>query len=55
MNIAEAGGDGKVWADLGEGTVDIENVLRLSVKRVVVDALVVDAIFFTTSDTNFLS
>jgi len=54
VNVAEAGCDRKVWGDLLECFVDPMNVFWLSVERVVVDIFVVDAILFTTRDTNFL-
>lgn len=54
VNITETSGNGEVWADSGERLVDGENVVGLSVQRVVVDGLVVDTVFLTTSDTDFL-
>lgn len=54
VNITETSGNGEVGADGGEGVVDGEDVLGLSVQRVVVDALVVDAVFLTAGDTDFL-
>ena len=55
VDVAETGGDGEVGGDGGEGLVDVEDVLRLSVEGVVVDVLVVDAVFFSAGDANFLS
>lgn len=54
VNVTEASGNREVRADAGKGIVDGEDVLGLSVQRVVVDALVVDAVFLTTGDTDFL-
>lgn len=54
MDITEAGSDGEVWRDLLQSGVDHVNVLGLSVQGVVVNVLVVDTIFFTTSDADFL-
>lgn len=55
VHVAEAGGNGEVWADRGEGVVDGEDVFGLGVEGVVVDVFVVDAVFFTTSDADFLN
>jgi hypothetical protein len=52
VNVAEAGGDGEVGRDRGEGVVDIEDVLRLGVERVVINILVVDTILLATSDAD---
>lgn len=52
VNVAEAGGDGKVWGDWRESLVDGKDILWLSVKRVVIHILIVDTILFTTGDTN---
>lgn len=54
VNITESGGDREVWGDWRESLVDGKNILGLSVQRVVVDILVVDTIFLTSSNTNFL-
>ena len=54
MDVTEAGGDGEVGADGGEGLVDFVDVFRLGVERVVVYTLVVNSVLLTTSDTNFL-
>ena len=54
VDITETSGNGEVGADGGEGLVDGQDVFRLGVQRVVVDALVVDAVFLTTGDTDFL-
>ena len=55
VNVSETSGDGEVWGDWLEGLVDGKDILGLSVERVVVDILVVNTIFLTTSDTDFLS
>lgn len=54
VDITETSGNGEVGADSGEGFVDGENVVGLGVQRVVVDGLVVNTVFLTTSDTDFL-
>lgn len=54
VDITETSGNREVGADGGEGVVDGEDVLGLSVERVVVNGLVVDTVFLTTSDTDFL-
>ena len=55
MNVTETSGDGEVWGDRGESLVDGQDVLGLSVKRVVVNILVVNTILLTTSDTDLLN
>jgi hypothetical protein len=54
MNVSEAGGYGEVWGDWGQGFVDIEDILRLGVKRVVVDVLIVNTILLAASNTDLL-
>jgi hypothetical protein len=54
VHVAEASGDGEVRADRSEGVVDGEDILGLGVEGVVVDVFVVDAVFFTAGDTDFL-
>jgi hypothetical protein len=54
MNISETSSYGKVWRDWRKGLVDVENVLRLSIKGGVINILVVDAILLAAGDTNFL-
>ena len=54
MNVSETSGDGEVWRDWGESLVDGKDILWLGVERVVVNILVVDTIFLTTSDADFL-
>lgn len=55
VDVAEAGGNGEVGADGGQGVVDGQDILGLGVEGVVVDVLVVDAVLLTTGDTDFLS
>lgn len=55
VDITEAGCDGEVRTDGRKGLVDVVNVFRLGVKRVVVDILIVDAIFFSAGNPNLLS
>jgi hypothetical protein len=55
VNVSETSGDGEVRGDWLEGFVDGKDILGLSVEGVVVDILVVNTIFLTTSDTDFLS
>jgi hypothetical protein len=52
VDVTEASGDGEVGRDLGEGLVDLVDVLGLSVEGVVVNVLVVDTILLTTGDTD---
>lgn len=54
VNVTETSGDGEVWGDLGEGLVDLVDVLWLSVEGVVVNILVVDTVLLTTGDTDLL-
>ena len=54
VNVTKPGGNGEVRADRREGVIDVVDILRLGVKRVVVNVLVVDAIFLSTRDTDFL-
>lgn len=54
MYVAEAGRDGEVRADGRERVVNVVDILRLGIKGVVVNVLIVDSILLTTSDTNFL-
>ena len=53
MNVAESSSDGEVRADWAESLVDLVDVLGLGIEAVVVDALVVHAIFLTARDTDF--
>jgi hypothetical protein len=54
MHIAKACGNGEVGRDLFEGGVDVVNVFGLGVEGVVVNVFIVDTVFLTTSDTDFL-
>ena len=54
VDVTETSGNGEVRADGGEGLVDGQDVIGLGVERVVVDVLVVDTVFLTTGDTDFL-
>ena len=54
MDISEARRDREIRTDFGQGGPDVVDVFRLGVEGVVVDIFVVDAIFFTTSDADFL-
>jgi hypothetical protein len=53
VDVAKGSGNGEEIGDLGESLVDIPDILRLGIKGSVVNVLVVDTIFLTTSDTNF--
>ena len=55
VDVAEAGSDGKVGGDGLEGLVDLVDVLGLGVEGVVVDGLVVNAVFFAAGDADFLA
>jgi hypothetical protein len=52
VDVTEASGDGEVGRDLGEGLVDLVDVLGLGVEGVVVNVLVVDTVLLTTGDTD---
>jgi hypothetical protein len=54
VDVTEAGGDGEVRGDRGEGVVDGQDVLGLGVEGVVVNILVVDTVLLTTGDTDLL-
>lgn len=54
VDVTEAGGDGEVRRDGRESLVDLVDVFGLGVEGVVVDVLVVDTVFLTTGDTDFL-
>jgi len=54
VNVTKTSSNGEVWGNWGQSLVNGKDILGLSVERVVVDILVVDTIFLTTSDTNFL-
>lgn len=55
VDVTEAGSDGEVWGDGGQGLVDLVDVFWLGVESGVVHRLVVDTIFLTASNSNFLS
>lgn len=52
VDVTETGSNGEVGGDGHEALVNVVDVLRLSVKGVVVNGLVVDTILLTTSNTN---
>ena len=54
MDVTETSGDGEVWGNWGEGIVDVEDVLGLCVKGVVVNILVVNTVLLASSDADFL-
>lgn len=54
MDVPEAGGDGEVGADGRKGLVNIEDVFRLGVQRVVINVFVVNAILLSAGDSDFL-
>jgi hypothetical protein len=53
VDVTESGSDGEVGGDRGQGLVDLEDLVRLRVQRVVVGTSVVDTILFTTGQTDF--
>jgi hypothetical protein len=54
VDIPEGGGYREIWGDWRQGLVDIEDILRLGIKRVVVDILIVNTILLAASDTDLL-
>ena len=54
MDVSETCRNGEVRADFGQSGPDVVDIFGLCVERVIVNVLVVDAIFFTTSDADFL-
>ncbi|KAI6758907.1 hypothetical protein HG531_014047 [Fusarium graminearum] len=52
VDVTKASGDREVGGDGGESVVDVEDILGLSVERVVVNILVVNTVLLTTSDAN---
>lgn len=50
VNVTEAGSDGEVGGDGGEGGVNLPDILGLGVERVVVNIFVVDTVLLTTGD-----
>lgn len=55
MDVPKGGGNRKVRGNGGEGFVDFKNILRLSVKCIIVNVFIVNTIFLTTSNSNFLN
>jgi hypothetical protein len=54
VNVSKAGGYGEVWGDWRQCFIDIEDILRLGIKRVVIDILIINTILFAASDTDLL-
>lgn len=54
VDVSESSGDGEVRRDRGEGSIDLIDILRLSVERVVIDTSVVNTVLLTTGNTNLL-
>lgn len=54
VDVSEGGGNGEVLGDGGEGGIDIVDVFWLGVEGSIVNIFVVDTVFLTTSDTDFL-
>ena len=54
VDVSEASGYAKIRGDLSECGPDVVDVFWLRVEGVVVDILVVDAVFLTTRNTDFL-
>jgi hypothetical protein len=52
VDVTESSGNGEEISDLREGPVDIPDILRLGIEGSIINVLVVNTIFFTTSDTN---
>jgi hypothetical protein len=52
VDVTESSGDREEVGDLGEGIVDVENVLGLGVERSVVDLGVVNTILLASGDTD---
>ena len=55
VDVAKSCSNREVWGNWGESFVDSKDILWLGVKGVVVDILVVDTIFLSTSNTDFLN
>ena len=55
VDIAKGGSDGEVGADGSKSGIHVVDIFGLGVERGVVDVLIVDTVFLTTSDTDFLS
>ena len=54
MDVSETSCDREVRGDLLEGSVDLVDVFRLSIQRVVVHIFIVDTVLLSTSDADFL-
>jgi len=55
VNVPKRSGDGEVWVDGRESLIDLVYVLWLSVEGRVVDTSIVNTVFLTTRDTDFLN
>lgn len=54
VNIAEASSDAEIWGDFDQCGVDVVNIFGLGVKGIIVNIFIVNTIFLTASDSNFL-
>lgn len=54
VDITESCSDGEVWGDGRKSAVDVVDILGLGVERGIINALIVNTIFFATGDANFL-
>lgn len=54
VDVTKSSSNGEVRRDWREGLVDSQDILGLSVKRVVINILIVDTILFTASNTDLL-
>jgi hypothetical protein len=54
VDITESSSNGEIWRDRGKCLVDGKDILWLGVERIVVNVLIVDTIFLSTGDANFL-
>ena len=52
VHVTEASRNGEVRADRGESLVDFVDILGLCVEGVVIDILIIDAVFLAAGDTN---
>jgi hypothetical protein len=50
MHISETGGDWEIRTNLWQGRIDLIDILRLGIERVIVDILVIDTILLSPSD-----
>lgn len=55
VDVTEAGRDGEVRTDGGEGLVDVVDIFGLGIQRVIVDVFVIDAILLSSGNSDFLS